>query len=90
MAGLPPELRCAGESVRLLLLGRVLAVAQMVLPLSVPFFPQACPLGDGEPLTQAGSDLCQPEVEMEVCSVPLQSELRGKYGLVTGHISVTT
>lgn len=79
-----------------LLLGRMLAVAQVVLPLSVPSSPHACPLEDGELLTQAGCDPVPARGEdgdVLLCAItkgPSQSELRSKYALVTGHISITT
>lgn len=91
MAGLPPELRCACESVRMLLLGRVLAVAQMWSYLSVS--PPACLLvlqGDGELGTQAGSDPVPARGKdgcVLLCAITkgfFQSELKIKYALVTG------
>lgn len=103
MAGLLPKPRCAGESVRMLLLGRVLAMAQMILPLSVPSFPHVCLLvlqGDGELLTQAGSEP-GPAKGDNGCTLlhavtkrSFQGEMKSKYALMTGqtfyHISITT
>lgn len=72
----------------MLLLGRVLAVAQMVLS-----FPHTCPLvlqGDGESLTQAGSDPVPARGE-DGCMLlgaitkgSFQGEWKSKYALVTG------
>lgn len=89
------RVKCAGESVRMLLLGRLLAVAQMLLPLRVPSFPHACPLvlqGDGDLLTQVGSNPVPARDEdgcMLLCAIikgSFQSELQSKYALVTGQI----